>query len=173
MTQYDVEDLVNTGSDKELLSDGTKPLAEPMLTISEILWHSFRGNVYCNTQNMNLKSCVWNVHVWNHNHTPGHQLRPLWCQVITTFVKFCSATLLRPLLTMRCHFIKTFVKLCGARLLRPLLTHWGRVTHICVCKLTIIGSDNGLSPERRQAIIWTNAGILLIGSLGTNFSDIS
>ena len=49
------------------------------------------------------------------------------------------------------------------------LTHWGRVTHICVSKLTIIGSDNGLSPGRRQAIIWTNAGILLIGPLGTNF----
>ena len=52
------------------------------------------------------------------------------------------------------------------------LTHWGRVTHICVGKLTIIGSDNGLSPERRQAIMWTNAGILLIGSLGTNFNEI-
>ena len=52
------------------------------------------------------------------------------------------------------------------------LTHWGRVTHICVCKLAIIGSDNGLSPRRRQAIIWTNAGILLIGPLGTNFSEI-
>ena len=52
------------------------------------------------------------------------------------------------------------------------LTHWGRVTHICVCKLTIIGSDNDLSPERRQAIIWTNAGILLIGPLATNFSEI-
>ena len=52
------------------------------------------------------------------------------------------------------------------------LTHWGRVTHICVSKLTIIGSDNGLSPGRRQAIIWTNAGILLIWTLGTNFSEI-
>ena len=52
------------------------------------------------------------------------------------------------------------------------LTHWCRVTHICVGKLTIIGSDNGLSPERRQAIIWTNAQIWLIGPLGTNFSDI-
>ena len=31
--------------------------------------------------------------------------------------------------------------------------HWGRVTHICVSNLTIIGSDNGLSPGRRQAII--------------------
>ena len=52
------------------------------------------------------------------------------------------------------------------------LTHWGRVTHICVGKLTIIGSDNGLSPDRRQAIIGTNAGILLIGPLGTDFSEI-
>ena len=39
-------------------------------------------------------------------------------------------------------------------------------------KLTIIDSDNGLSLERRQAIIWTNAGILLIGPLRTNFSEI-
>ena len=43
---------------------------------------------------------------------------------------------------------------------------------MCVCKLTIIGSDNGLSPRRHQAIIWTNAGILLIGPLGTKFSEI-
>ena len=52
------------------------------------------------------------------------------------------------------------------------LTHWGRVTHICVGKLPIIGSDNGLSPGRHQAIIWTNAGIL-IEPLGTNFRQIS
>ena len=52
------------------------------------------------------------------------------------------------------------------------LTHWGQVTHICVSNLTIIGSDNGLSPGRRPAIIWTNAGILLIGPLGTKFSEI-
>ena len=51
------------------------------------------------------------------------------------------------------------------------LTHWGRVTHICVSDLTSIGSDNGLSPGRRQAIIRTNAGILLIRPLGTNFSE--
>ena len=53
-----------------------------------------------------------------------------------------------------------------------LLTHSGRVTHICISNQTIIGSDNGLLPDRRQAITWTNAGILLIGPLGTNFSEI-
>ena len=46
------------------------------------------------------------------------------------------------------------------------------MTHICVGTNTNIGSDNGLSPGRRQAIIWTNSGILLIGPLGTNFSGI-
>ena len=43
--------------------------------------------------------------------------------------------------------------------------------HICIIKLTIIGSDNGLLPGRRHTIISTNAGILLIGPLRTNFSD--
>ena len=52
------------------------------------------------------------------------------------------------------------------------LTHWGLVTHISVSKIIIIGSDNGLSPGRRQAIIWTNDGILLIGHLRTNFGEI-
>ena len=54
----------------------------------------------------------------------------------------------------------------------PYLTHWGRVTHICFGKLTIIGSDNGLLPSLHQDTIWTNAGILLIRTLGTNFCEI-
>ena len=36
-----------------------------------------------------------------------------------------------------------------------------------------IGSNNGLSPGQRQDIIWTNAGIVLIRPLGTNFGEIS
>ena len=47
-------------------------------------------------------------------------------------------------------------------ILKHVLTHWVRVTHVCVGKLTNTGSDNSLSPGRRQAFIWTNAGILLI-----------
>ena len=52
------------------------------------------------------------------------------------------------------------------------LTHWSRVKHRVVSKVTIIGPDNGLTPGRRKAIICTNAGILLIRTLGTNFSEI-
>ena len=51
-------------------------------------------------------------------------------------------------------------------------THWGRVTHIYVSELPIIGSYNDLSPARHQAIIRTNAGILLIRTSETNFSEI-
>ena len=52
------------------------------------------------------------------------------------------------------------------------LTHWGQVTNICVSNLTTNGSDKGLSPTRRQAIIWTNADMLWIGPIGTNFNEI-
>ena len=51
-------------------------------------------------------------------------------------------------------------------------TLWGRVTHIYIGNLTIIGSDNGLWPCRCQAIIWTKTGILLIGPSGTKFNEI-
>ena len=50
-----------------------------------------------------------------------------------------------------------------------LLTHRVRVTHICVGKLPIFGSDNGLSPGRRQTTLWTNAGMFLIWPLRINF----
>ena len=52
------------------------------------------------------------------------------------------------------------------------LTHWGRVTHICVSKLTIIGSDSGLSTARRQNVIWAGSGILSMGPVAKNFSEI-
>ena len=61
---------------------------------------------------------------------------------------------------------------CGALKLSLLLTHWGQVTHICISKSTIIGSDNGLLPGWRRAIIWTTAGILFIGPSAINFSEI-
>ena len=74
-------------------------------------------------------------------------------------------------------FYRTVASAIAAKFLlawchRTTLTHWGRMTHMCVSKLTIIGWDNGLSPGRRQAIIWTNAGILLVETLGTKFSEI-
>ena len=74
----------------------------------------------------------------------------------------------RPMHPVACLSIRPFVHLYPSYR----LTHWSRVTHICVSKLTIFGSDNGLTPGRRQAIIWTNDGILLIGRLRRNFNEI-
>ena len=42
---------------------------------------------------------------------------------------------------------------------------------ICISKLTIIGSDNGLPHGQRQAI-WTSGRILLIRNLRINFNGI-
>ena len=45
------------------------------------------------------------------------------------------------------------------------LSDWGLVAHIFFGNLTIIGSDNGLSPDRRQAITWASAEISFMGPL--------
>ena len=68
------------------------------------------------------------------------------------------------------HMVTNALFSCVIQLIK--LTHWDRVTYICVGNLTIIGSDNGLSFGRHQAIIGTNDGILLIGPLRKNFSEI-
>ena len=52
-----------------------------------------------------------------------------------------------------CNFLKVIPYTRISPAVNIILTHWGQVTHICVSKLTIIASDNGLSPDWRQAII--------------------
>ena len=49
-------------------------------------------------------------------------------------------------------------------------TPWYRI-YASVNRVSI-SSDNGLSPIRRQAITWTNAGVLSIWQLGTDFNEI-
>ena len=63
-----------------------------------------------------------------------------------------------------------FVKMIS--ILVQVLTHWRWVTHICIGNPTTIGPNNGLWPGWCQAILWTNAGVLLIEPFGTNFSEI-
>ena len=52
------------------------------------------------------------------------------------------------------------------------LTHLPQCCIYASVSLVSIGSDNGLPPGRRQAIIWTNADILSIGPQGTYFNEI-
>ena len=52
------------------------------------------------------------------------------------------------------------------------LTHWGWVIHMCrwTRPSLIQIPGNGLLPDQSQAIIWTNAGVLLFGPSGRNIS---
>ena len=115
-------------------------------------------------------SIIWLLFVL----TPGNPSRSIRDLFNTWTPGWWQPNLLRNMIiflqnTHKWHFI---THQWGMECIKCELTHWGRETHICVGKLTIIASDNGLLPGRRQAIIWTNAGILLIGPLGTNFNEI-
>ena len=74
--------------------------------------------------------------------------------------------------SMHSRLMYDFVRKVPLPNMKSNLNHWRQVTHICVSKLIIVGSDNGLSSGRRQAIIWAKAGMLSVGTLGTNFSEI-
>ena len=109
-----------------------------------------------------------------------HPANERWCYCVMPSLIGWAHTLNGPWYTI-VHFLEVGHSIClssypqcklSSIYCSESLTHWGRVMHICVDNLTIIGSYNGLSPGWRQAIIWTNAGILLIGPLGTNDSEI-
>ena len=61
--------------------------------------------------------------------------------------------------------------------LQPHIPGANGLTHLPQCHIyasvnwVSIGSGNGLPPKMRQAITWTNANLLSIGLLGTNFSE--
>ena len=96
-----------------------------------------------------------------------------------THTKNCSTRIMRTLYAFLGLFLQFYrpnvnvlTTFCQHFIIRYILTHQGRVMHTWVSKLTIIGSDNGLLPGRRQDIIWTNSGILLSHTSGTNLSEI-
>ena len=113
--------------------------------------------------------CVW-IHDWVNNREAGDLRRYRAHYDVIVMTRPSCNICIRIMITISIKITLAFFLLC--RRWHFALTHWGRVTHICVGRLTNIGSDNGLSPGRRQAINWTNAGILLIAPLETNFSEI-
>ena len=105
---------------------------------------------YSNVKHIHSRKFIWNRCRVNFNHIAQNLVlrTGIWCEwhqltVIRKSISYCDVS-----------------------------THWGRVTHICVSKLTNIGSDNVLSPGRCQAIIFTNAGIVLIGPIRINFNEM-
>ena len=107
----------------------------------------------------------------------GHYKLPMYVHPMPVFINVvCHLAITvetRPWLSevrLICH-TQSAVKFCQP-FWKLWLIHWRRVMHIYISKMTIIDSDNGLLPGRHQAIIWTNAAILLIEPLGTSFSEI-
>ena len=106
---------------------------------------------------------VWlELNVWQNSCHSSMTISP--CTILRRYQIKC--------ITFQCKWLKLTL-CCGfLKFTAHTLIKWGRMTHIYVGKLTITtSSDSGLSPGRHQAIIWTYAGILLIGPLGTNFSE--
>ena len=120
-----------------------------------------------------------------HGHV-FHTVSPLWVpsqRVMQSFAIFFVVRMSKLLNKQsRCRQIETqwrsydvtamklwhFISLKNMRVYTKL--HWSRETRICVSTLNIVGSDNSLSHGRRQAIIWTNAGILLTVPWGQNWT---
>ena len=146
-----------------LLPDDTKPsLNQCWLFIKGVLWHSFESDFTRSIHELNRK-CVWRLHFYKKSNVKHWYTLGCLDQYMPPNSKYTGVDCPPPTHTHTHTGVSapTPPPLPHNRGECPLkcrcvpnpLTHWGRVTHICVSKLTIIGSDNGLSPDRRQAII--------------------
>ena len=103
--------------------------------------------------------------IWYYNASLCKKLRHYFRQYFFVFT-----------VNSKLSFLSYYVNLSKGEVLVNLCVstsiNWGRMAHICVGNLTIIGSDSCLSPGRRHAIIWTEAGILLILPPETDFNEI-
>ena len=145
------------------------PLTCTSHRLSELLTHWGRGTHICFSKlttigsDNGLSPIQYKAIIWT--NAGILMIRPLGRNCSENWVKIHK-------FSYKMHSKMSSVKWQPFCLSLSVLTRWGRVTHICIGNLTIIGSDNGLSPGRRQAITWTNVGLLLIGPLETNFSEM-
>ena len=119
---------------------------------------------------------IWNCFHWSSSNKFVIVSNDGWCEEACHYINYWWLASLLHWCVTRLHYITDRFYMWKAVPYNsnnlPLYIHWGRAAHICVGGLTIIGSDNVLSPCRRQAIISTNDGILLNGPSGTNLSKI-
>ena len=149
---------------------GAKPLSEPMLLWYQLdPWKHILIKSYSKFIIFHSRKCICKCHLQNGGYFVSATMQLM--TIANSKLHLTSRQVHSPFVHISQWFSKGVDQNWGCEIVCG-LTHWGRVTHICVGNLTTIGSDNGLSPGWRQATIWTTAGILLIGTLGTNFSAI-
>ena len=158
------------------LCKGGNPLPESMIIAACIshlssiywrivaLWHHMATKIWVNTGSGNgllLVTRLYQAITW----TPHFDI--LSVKSSNIHQRTISKEITQPPITKICW--KTadlkFIKIAKS------LTHLGRVTHIYVGNLTVIGSDNGFLPGGPQAIFWPNAWISITGHLETNVSS--
>ena len=102
-----------------------------------------------------------------HNITSvGHNEITHWPDDVNTYMRTGSSVIELRKLLIPCSVPSHYLSECW------FVINSLRQSDALVSKLNIIGPDNGLSPGQHQAIIWNNAGVLLIWTLGTNFNEI-
>ena len=129
--------------------------------------NSFR---YIHNSSMDIHNWIMDIHNW---------IMDIYCMINYEYLSFNSVYVPSQWkMAFKCnaisHWLGTITEESLIRQNYIVIISWrpSDAYVICVGNLSIIGSDNGLLPGRRQAIIWTNAGILLIGPWGTNSDDI-
>ena len=148
-------------------------LSQCWVIVSKVQWHSWEGNLQklpqpsitkINLKIPNIKS--YSNPPWVNKLISWHPIDQQVAENFNNPVWWQNSGPLWPMLVCRHRlFIITSPHhhyQWWQSQLAATLTHWGQVMHIFVGKLTIICSDNGLSPGWCQAIIWTTAGILSI-----------
>ena len=116
-------------------------------------WHvCYAGHSALILASVPLSVCyVWpivdlpNMHTYT--YTAGHKHNHIWTREYSHLITMHRGT--------------DHKTLCSIMRLKHGLTHWGRVTHICVSKLTILGSDNGFLLARDVANIFKSVLSLL------------
>ena len=121
------------------------------------------------------------IRCWIHKDTPYLALTGELCG---SFVNICEKIdrIIQRTVVRQCWKSQTLLEIINISVMIVLFTWWVWMwltfkptevkSRTCVSSKANIGSDSGLSPVRPQAVIWSNAAMLLNGQLGTNASEI-
>ena len=139
--------ITDAKSGNGLMPLGMKSSPEPMLTQSYVFICCYQAIMGYFAGNISCKTCTsyTDPKDFSTGHAKFYKIKhncPSLCRYKRLMHMNLHHTILCWSMVFRCAL---------QRFLR--LTHWSRLWHICVSKLSILGSYNGLSPGRRQAII--------------------
>ena len=112
---------------------------------------------FSHVSNCQFESALVQVLAWHHKQVTSHYFNQWWP---SSLMHLC-------IMVTRAQWVKAQIKPVQLPLTHPPLC----CIYASVSRVSI-GSDNGLSPVRHQAITWNNTHLLSIRPLGTNLCEI-